>query len=55
MTTLENKEQAVEITTEEWLAIRKEAGLRIEFANTRLGAAAVARADGKGSLTGIGA
>jgi hypothetical protein len=41
--------------TEEWLAIRKKAGLRIEFANTRLGAAAVARADGKATLTGIGA
>jgi hypothetical protein len=29
MTTVENKEQAVEMTTEEWLAIRKEAGLKI--------------------------
>ena len=55
MTTVENKEQATELTTEGWLAIRKEAGLRIEFANTRLGAAAVARANGKATLTGIGA
>ncbi|WMT70972.1 hypothetical protein [Bradyrhizobium sp. Ash2021] len=30
MTTVENKEQAVEMTTEEWLAIRKEAGLKID-------------------------
>jgi hypothetical protein len=50
MTTVEDK-----LTTEEWLAIRKGAGLRIEFANTRLGAAAVARADGKATVAGIGA
>jgi hypothetical protein len=48
-------EQAVETTTQEWLAIRKEAGLQTEFANTRFGAAAVARADGKATLAGIGA
>jgi hypothetical protein len=30
MTAVENKEQAVEMTTEEWLAIRKEAGLKID-------------------------
>jgi hypothetical protein len=30
MTTVENTEQAVEMTTEEWLAIRKEAGLKID-------------------------
>jgi hypothetical protein len=51
MTTVEDNE----LTTEEWLAIRKEAGLRIEFANTRLGAAVVARADGKATLAGTGA
>ena len=55
MTTVENKEHAVTMTTEEWLAIRKEAGLRIEFANTPHGAAAVARADGKATLAGVGA
>jgi hypothetical protein len=30
MTTVENKEDAVAMTTEEWLAIRKEAGLKID-------------------------
>jgi hypothetical protein len=30
MTTVENKEQEIEMTTEEWLAIRKEAGLKID-------------------------
>jgi hypothetical protein len=30
MTTVENKEQVVEMTIEEWLAIRKEAGLKID-------------------------
>ena len=30
MTTVEHKDQAVEKTTEEWLAIRKEAGLKID-------------------------
>ena len=46
MTTEEN-----ELTTE----IGEEAGLRIEFANTPLGAADVAQADGKATLAGIGA
>jgi hypothetical protein len=55
MTAVENKEHATELTTEEWLAIRKEAGLRIEFANTPLGAAAVAKVDGTTTLAGIGA
>jgi hypothetical protein len=36
MTTVENKEQAVEMTTEEWLAIRKEAGLRIDPATAHV-------------------
>jgi hypothetical protein len=36
MTTVENKEQATELTTEEWLAIRKEAGLRIDPATARV-------------------
>jgi hypothetical protein len=30
MTTVENKDQEIEMTTEEWLAIRKEAGLKID-------------------------
>ena len=36
MTTVENEEQAVEMTTEEWLAIRKEAGLRIDPATAHV-------------------
>jgi hypothetical protein len=36
MTTVENKEQAIEMTTEEWLAIRKEAGLRIDPATAEV-------------------
>jgi hypothetical protein len=36
MTTVENKEQVVEMTTEEWLAIRKEAGLRIDPATAKV-------------------
>jgi hypothetical protein len=43
-----------ELTTEEWLVI-KEADLRIDYAKALLGAAAVARADGKATLTGVGA
>jgi hypothetical protein len=35
MTTVESKEQ-VELTTEEWLAIRKEAGLRIDPATAKV-------------------
>jgi hypothetical protein len=36
MTTVENKEHATELTTEEWLAIRKEAGLRIDPATAEI-------------------
>jgi hypothetical protein len=36
MTTVENKEQAIELTIEEWLAIRKEAGLRIDPATAHV-------------------
>ena len=36
MTTVENKEHAVAMTTEEWLAIRKEAGLRIDPATAKV-------------------
>jgi len=36
MTTVENKEHAVTMTTEEWLAIRKEAGLRIDPATAKV-------------------
>ena len=35
MTTVESKEQ-VELTTEEWLAIRREAGLRIDPATAKV-------------------
>ena len=51
MTTVEDNE----LTTEEWLAIGEEAGLRPEPTNTPHGAAAVARADGKATLAGVGA
>jgi hypothetical protein len=51
MTTVEDNE----LTTEEWLTIREEAGLRIKFANTPHGAAVVARADGKATLAAVGA
>jgi hypothetical protein len=36
MTTVENQEHAVTMTTEEWLAIRKEAGLRIDPATAKV-------------------
>jgi hypothetical protein len=36
MTTVENKEHAVPMTPEEWLAIRKEAGLRIDPATAKV-------------------
>jgi hypothetical protein len=36
MTTVENNEHAVVMTTEEWLTIRKEAGLRIDPATARV-------------------
>ncbi|WP_029583637.1 hypothetical protein [Bradyrhizobium sp. URHD0069] len=36
MTTVVNKEQAPELATEEWLAIRKEAGFRIDPATAKV-------------------